>query len=162
MVDAARTHPNTERVQKALADAGVITEVIAIADGARTALEAAHALSVDVAQIAKSLVFIAGVEPVLIITSGRNRVATDRVGAHLGCKLRRADADEVRDATGFPIGGVAPLAHVQPLRILFDRDLLDFDRIWAAAGTPHTLFASDPHRLVQITGAEILDVAEVR
>jgi prolyl-tRNA editing enzyme YbaK/EbsC (Cys-tRNA(Pro) deacylase) len=145
-------HPNTERVQRALADAGSAAQVVELADSARTAAEAAVALGVSVGQIANSLVFVADGEPLLVMTSGANRVDTARVGALLGATVRRADPDTVRTATGFPIGGVAPVGFPAPVRVLVDEDLLGYDVIWAAAGTPHTVFPTTGAELVRITG----------
>lgn len=145
-------HPNAERVQRALADAGSAAQVVELADSARTAAEAAVALGVSVGQIANSLVFVADGEPLLVMTSGANRVDTARVGALLGATVRRADPDTVRNATGFPIGGVAPVGFPAPVRVLVDEDLLGYDVIWAAAGTPHTVFPTTGAELVRITG----------
>ncbi|HEU0131004.1 MAG TPA: YbaK/EbsC family protein [Mycobacteriales bacterium] len=145
-------HANAERVQAALRAAGCAAEVVELADSARTAAEAAAALGVEVGQIANSLVFVADGEPLLVMTSGANRVDTARVGALLGATVGRADPETVRAATGFPIGGVAPVGHPAPLRVLVDEDLLRYDAIWAAAGTPHTVFPTTGAELVRITG----------
>jgi prolyl-tRNA editing enzyme YbaK/EbsC (Cys-tRNA(Pro) deacylase) len=145
-------HPNAERVQRALAAAGSAARVVELADSARTAAEAAAALGVSVGQIANSLVFVAGGEPLLVLTSGANRVDTARVGALLGTTVRRADADTVRNATGFPIGGVAPVGFPAPVRVLVDEDLLGYDTVWAAGGTPHTVFETTGAELVRVTG----------
>ena len=155
-------HPSAERVQAALRTAGLDAAVIETATTARTAEDAAAAIGTGVAQIVKSLVFVAGDEPVLVLTSGTNRVDVDKLAALLdgGAAVRRATAAEVREATGYPVGGVAPLVHPRPLRILCDRDLLTFDEVWAAAGTPHAVFPVRPDDLVRITGATVADVAE--
>jgi prolyl-tRNA editing enzyme YbaK/EbsC (Cys-tRNA(Pro) deacylase) len=145
-------HPNTERVQRALAAAGCTAEVVELTSSARTAAEAAASLGVDVGQIANSLVFVADGEPLLVMTSGANRVDTARVGALLGATVGRADPETVRAATGFPIGGVAPVGFPAPVRVLVDEDLLAYDVIWAAAGTPHTVFPTTGAELVRITG----------
>jgi prolyl-tRNA editing enzyme YbaK/EbsC (Cys-tRNA(Pro) deacylase) len=153
-------HPNAERVQAALAAAGVPAEVVEFAESTRTAAEAAAAIGTSIAQIAKSLVFLAGDEPVLVIASGANRVSTAKLAALVGAPVRRADADAVRRASGYPVGGVPPLAHATPLRVLLDRDLLTFDAIWAAAGTPNAVFRIAPDELVRITGGALADVRE--
>lgn len=145
-------HPNTERVVAALAARGVTAHVVEIAEGAPTAAAAAAALGVEVGRIANSLVFVADDEPLLVMTSGANRVDTSAVGALLGAVVRRADADTVRRATGFPIGGVAPVGFPAPVRVLVDQDLLAYDTIWAAAGTPHTVFETTGAELVRVTG----------
>ncbi len=136
--------------------------MIETAATARTAEDAAAAIGTQVAQIVKSLVFVAGAEPVLVLTSGTNRVDPAKVAALVEGEpeVRRATATEVREATGYPVGGVAPLAHAGPLRILCDRDLLGYEEVWAAAGTPHAVFPVRPDDLVRVTGARVGDVAE--
>jgi prolyl-tRNA editing enzyme YbaK/EbsC (Cys-tRNA(Pro) deacylase) len=151
-------HPNTDRVVAAFAAAGVACDVVDIPDGAPTAAAAAAALGVDVGQIANSLVFVADDEPLLVMTSGANRVDTGRVGELLGARVKRADAETVRAATGFPIGGVAPAGFPGPLRVLVDEDLLRYDTVWAAAGTPHTVFPLAPADLVRVTGGTVAAV----
>lgn len=155
-------HPNAERVQAALVGAGIQTPVVEFADSTRTAAEAAAAIGTSVAQIAKSLVFIAGEEPLLVITSGANRVSMEKLAVLTGAAVRRADAGTVKLTTGFPVGGVPPLGHQAPIRILIDRDLLAFDTIWAAAGTPNSVFRVSPHDLVRVTGGEVADIREDR
>ena len=151
-------HPNSERVQRALADAGSAASVVELTDSARTAAEAAAALGVGVAQIANSLVFVADGAPLLVMTSGANRVDTKAVGTLLGATVKRADPDTVRNATGFPIGGVAPVGFPAPVRVLVDEDLLGYDTIWDAAGTPHTVFETTGEEQVRITGGTAVRV----
>ena len=112
------------------------------------------------AQIAKSLIFLAAGTPILVIASGKNRVSEKKLKAHLGAKIRRANADDVRDATGYAIGGVPPVAHARPLRTLIDKDLLNFAEIYAAAGTPRAVFRLTPAELVRITGGEVMDIRD--
>ena len=145
-------HPNNERVQRALAAAGCAARLVELTEPARTAADAARLLGITVGQIANSLVFVADGEPLLVMTSGANRVDTERVGALLGATVARADADTVRSATGFPIGGVAPVGFPGPLRVLVDEDLLAYDEVWAAGGTPHTVFPTTGAELLRITG----------
>jgi prolyl-tRNA editing enzyme YbaK/EbsC (Cys-tRNA(Pro) deacylase) len=145
-------HPNVDRVVRALAAAGLDVEVVEIAEGAPTAAAAAAGLGVDIGRIANSLVFTADGEPLLVMTSGANRVDTAAVGARLGKTVKRADPETVRRATGFPIGGVAPVGFPAPVRVLVDEDLLAYDTVWAAAGTPHTVFETTPADLVRVTG----------
>jgi len=145
-------HPNVERVVNALTDAGCAVEVVEIPDGAPTAAAAAAGLGVEVGRIANSLVFTADGEPLLVMTSGANRVDTAALGARLGKTVKRADPETVRRATGFPIGGVAPVGFPAPVRVLVDEDLLGYDTVWAAAGTPHTVFETTPADLVRVTG----------
>lgn len=151
-------HPNTERVRQRLAELGVEAQPVEFAESTRTAAEAAAAIGTTVAQIAKSLVFVAGDQPILVIASGVNRVDTAKVSARLGAKVTRADADAVRSATGFPIGGVPPVAHASPLRTLIDADLMGYDSIWAAAGTPNAVFQTTPADLLRMTGGEVADI----
>jgi prolyl-tRNA editing enzyme YbaK/EbsC (Cys-tRNA(Pro) deacylase) len=145
-------HPNVTRVVAALSAASCVPVVVEIPDGAPTAAAAAAALGVDVGRIANSLVFTADGEPLLVMTSGANRVDTATVGALLGATVRRADPETVRRATGFPIGGVAPVGFPAPVRVLVDEDLLRYDTVWAAAGTPHTVFEIAGTELVRVTG----------
>lgn len=127
--------------------------------GTRTAQDAAAAVGCDVGQICKSLVFrTASDEPLLVIASGSNRVDEARVGALVGEPIGKADAAFVRARTGFAIGGVPPAGHPSPIRTLVDRDLLAFDVVWAAAGTPRDVFALSPAELVELTGGEVADV----
>ncbi len=151
-------HANTLRVLNALAAAGVEAEIVDIPEGAATAAAAAAALGIEVGRIANSLVFTADGEPLLVMTSGANRVDTAAVGARLGAVVKRADADTARAATGFPIGGVAPVGFPGPVRALVDEDLLRYDTVWAAAGTPHTVFETTGADLVRLTGGEAVRV----
>ncbi|MBW3621403.1 MAG: YbaK/EbsC family protein [Actinobacteria bacterium] len=130
-------------------------------DGTRTAVQAADAVGCEVDQIVKSLVFVADGEPVLALTSGAHRVDTGRLATALGAEsVRKADADEVRGATGYAIGGTPPVGHTRPLRTLLDPRLLDFEEVWAAAGTPMDVFPLAPTRLRELADAEVVDVTE--
>ena len=135
------------RVQDALVALGLAIDVVETDGSARTAEEAAAAVGAPVGAIVKSLVFDRDGEPVLLLVSGANRVDATRLG------LRRADADAVREATGFAIGGIPPVGHARPLEIHLDEDLLAFATVWAAAGTPRHVFAIDPATLLRVTGA---------
>jgi prolyl-tRNA editing enzyme YbaK/EbsC (Cys-tRNA(Pro) deacylase) len=130
-------------------------------DAARTAQQAADALGILVGQVAKSIIFRRKSDDaaVLVVTSGDRRVDEKKVEAHAG-KVGRADADFVKQRTGFSIGGVAPLAHATPPVTLIDRDLLRFDVVWAAAGHPHAVFALHPSDLARLTGAPVVDVVQ--
>jgi prolyl-tRNA editing enzyme YbaK/EbsC (Cys-tRNA(Pro) deacylase) len=152
------TPPAAARVQAALRSLGVDAEVLVLADSARTAAEAAAACGVDVGQIVKSLVFLAADEPILVLVSGRNQADEQRLAAITGRPIRRADAAAVRAATGYAIGGVPPVGHARPLRVLVDRDLLGYERLIAAAGTPHAVFPITPATLCRITGGAVEDV----
>ena len=128
--------------------------------GTRTAADAAAAIGCDVAQIVKSLVFVADDAPVLVLTAGNNRVDPDRVATLLGAdRVAKADADVVRAATGFAIGGTPPFGHPAPLPTLVDRDLLGHEVVWAAAGSPDSVFPLDPSTLAARTGGTVGDVA---
>jgi len=153
-------HPNVERVAAALRGAGASGEVRELSDAATTAIEAAAALGVPVGAIVKSLVFTADGSPVLVLASGDHQVDTAAVAAVLNvATVKRADVDTVRSATGFPIGGVAPVGHPGPLPTLIDRHFATFDVLWAAAGTPHTVFPTTYDELVRITGGRPAVVA---
>lgn len=150
-----------ERVQQALRALGLGHEIVELGQSARTAAEAARALGCRVDQIAKSLVFRLrdSGAPLLVVTSGANRVDEAKVGALVGERLERADADFVRVQTGFAIGGVAPIGHARPLVTLIDEHLLRFEEIWAAAGHPSTVFRLTPGDLVTMTGGRVVAVA---
>jgi prolyl-tRNA editing enzyme YbaK/EbsC (Cys-tRNA(Pro) deacylase) len=149
------------RVQQVLDAQGISLKVVELPNSTRTAVEAAHAVGCEVGQIAKSLVFISrqSHRPVLVIASGSNRVDEGKVGRLVGEKLRMASADEVRELTGFAIGGVPPVGHLQPLETWIDADLLEYKLIWAAAGNPRAVFALTPDELVRITGGSVAETA---
>jgi len=123
-----------------------------------TASDAAAAIGTTVGRIVKSLVFMAGEQPVLVLASGPNRVDVVKVGQLVGTPIKRANADQVRALTGFAIGGVPPVGHVQTLTTFVDRDLLQYDEVWAAAGTPNAVFAIAPTELVRIANGRVEDV----
>jgi prolyl-tRNA editing enzyme YbaK/EbsC (Cys-tRNA(Pro) deacylase) len=153
--------PSAERVSQALAAAGLEAEVKVLEASTRSAAEAAAAIGCTVAQIAKSLVFRTREtgRPVLVVASGTNRVDEEAVAALVGETLAKADAAFVRDRTGFAIGGVAPVGHREPPVTVIDEDLLAFDSIWAAAGTPNAVFRLTPSDLVRITGGRVAAIA---
>jgi prolyl-tRNA editing enzyme YbaK/EbsC (Cys-tRNA(Pro) deacylase) len=153
--------PSVERVRDALLAAGLEPRIVEFPQSTRTATEAAAAIGTSVPQIVKSLVFLAASEPIVVLVSGANRVDTERLARDLGRTIERADADRVRAATGFSIGGVAPVGYPAPLEILLDRDLLRYDVVWAAAGTPNAVFPVTPTELVRVSGARVLDVKHV-
>jgi prolyl-tRNA editing enzyme YbaK/EbsC (Cys-tRNA(Pro) deacylase) len=151
-----------ERFREAAAGTGVEITVSHFPEGTKTADDAARAIGCDVAQIVKSLVFVveADATAILVLTSGANRVDVDKLAAHVGAAVRRANADEVRAATGFAIGGTPPFGHPQPVRTLVDPLLTTFAVVWAAGGTPDTVFPLSSDDLVRVTGGEIVDVTE--
>ena len=148
------------RVKEALRERGFDLEVQELSQSTRTAQEAAEAVGATVGQIVKSLVFLAGEEPVLVCASGANRVSLAKLAGLLGRPVRRASPDEVREATGFAIGGVPPLGHTRSLRTIIDQDLFQYDEIWAAAGTPRAIFRTTPAQLQEMTQGEVADVKE--
>jgi prolyl-tRNA editing enzyme YbaK/EbsC (Cys-tRNA(Pro) deacylase) len=152
--------PSAQKVQDALSAQGYKNEVVEFADSTRTAAEAAAAVGCMVGQIAKSLLFRGanGQRPILVITSGTNRVHEKRAARQIGEKLEKADAEFVRAATSFAIGGVPPLGHAQPVATYIDQDLLQYEMIWAAAGHPHAVFSLTPDELVAMTGGTVIDV----
>ncbi len=151
--------PSAARVQQALRDAGLDCAVVEHAVAARTSAEAAAALGCTVGEIAKSLIFRRGDDDaVLVIASGANRVDERKVEALLGEPLRKADAAFVRALTGYAIGGIPPLAHATPSTTLIDADLLRFDRVHAAGGTPNAMFPIRPQDLVTVSGGRVADV----
>ena len=154
------TNPSVVRVTALLKELGCTGEVTILSDSARTALDAANALGIEVGQVASSIVFkLPSGNPILIITSGRHRVDTEFVAKNLAIeKLLRADADYVKEVSGFSIGGVAPLGWVSPATILIDEALNDYEVIWAAAGHPHAVFPTTFDELVRCTQAKPLTV----
>ncbi len=149
------------RVRDRLRELAVSGEITILEDSARSAREAADALGVEVGQICSSLIFSVAGKPVLILTSGRHRVNTDLVANRLGVpSLDRADADVVRSATGFAIGGVAPIAHATAIDTYIDSALGEHSVIWAAAGHPHAVFPTSFTELVAITCGTVIEVAE--
>ncbi len=153
-------HPNAERVKRALHERGSDCEVLELPSSARTAVEAAGAIGAAIGQIAKSLVFVVDGEMVLVIASGEDRVSLEKLARVLGGRPKRANADEVRAATGFPIGGVAPVGHERSLRTFVDQRLLSYAEIWASAGTPNAVFRTTPSELARITAAIVADLRE--
>jgi prolyl-tRNA editing enzyme YbaK/EbsC (Cys-tRNA(Pro) deacylase) len=147
-------------VQDALDAAGVATTIVEYDVPARTSAQAAEVLGCTVGQIAKSLVFKAqSGRPVLVIASGANRVDEAKVAALVGEPIGKADATFVREATGYAIGGIPPLGHAQRLVPLIDRDLLAYDVVYAAGGTPHAMFPVTPAALLRVSGGTPADVA---
>jgi len=153
---------SAQRVQDALAALGFgAFTVVELPDSTRTAVEAAQAIGCTVEQIVKSLVFKGRQtdQPVLVVASGPNRVNTQTIAALLGEPVDKPDADYVRARTGFVIGGVPPVGHSEPLASFIDQDLLQYDTIWAAAGTPRAVFELTPDDLVKMTGGQVIDVS---
>lgn len=152
--------PSAHKVQQALQALGMTLQVVELPDSTRTAIEAAQAVGCQVGQIVKSLVFKTkrSQRALLVIASGSNRVDEKLIEARIGEPLGKADAEFVRQQTGFAIGGVPPLGHASPLLTFIDQDLLQYERVWAAAGTPHAVFALNPADLARMTGGEIIPI----
>ncbi|MGA0813068.1 MAG: YbaK/EbsC family protein [Ilumatobacteraceae bacterium] len=149
-------HPNVERVVAAGRELGLEIEPRSFPEGTRTAQEAADAIGVELGQIVKSLIFGVDGEVVLAYVSGANRLDEKLLAAAAGgSRCERMDADAVRKATGFPIGGVPPFGHSTQLRVFIDPDLLQYDEVWAAAGTWHDVFGIEPHKLVEASGGVV-------
>lgn len=153
-------HPNVQAVQEALSLADARGEIRMLPDAVHTAAAAAAALGVEVGQIANSLIFDADAEPLLVLTSGAHRVDTAKVAALVGAAaVRRATPEFVREHTGQPIGGVAPVGHPKPIRTLVDTALAGYDEVWAAGGIPPAVFPTTFDELVRITAGTPAEVA---
>ena len=149
-------HPNAEKVAAAARELGFELDLRKFPEGTRTAEDAANAIGVEVGQIVKSLVFTLDGSLVMALVSGRNRLDEALLATTLGgSAVGRADADGVRAATGFAIGGVPPFGHPTRLATAIDEDLLDYDVVWAAAGTPWDVFPVSPADLVRLTGGTV-------
>ena len=152
-------HANVQRVVDAAALLGLDIEPRTFPDGTRTAQEAADSIGVELGQIVKSLIFGVDGEVVLAYVSGSNQLDESKLAVVAGGAMcQRVDAEVVRSTTGFPIGGVPPFGHLTPLRIFIDPDLLQYDEVWAAAGTWHDVFGIDPHKLVGASGGVVTDL----
>ncbi len=153
--------PATRRVIAAAAEHGLTPDVQRFPAGTATAQDAADAIGCPVGAIAKSIVVTSDDGPVLVLTSGVNRVDFAKVAQAAGVTgVRRASADEAKQATGYAIGGTAPFGHPQSLPILADVDLMGYATVWVAAGTPDTVFSITPDQLVATTGAPVVEVAD--
>ena len=153
----ARTHAIDRFIGEAEAS-GLDVEVQRYPDGTRTAADAAAAVGCKIDQIVKSLVFMADVRPILILCSGARRVDEEKLAEYIGTEIRIAGASEVRAATGYAIGGTPPLGHTVPLKTVVDPHLMEFEEIWAAAGTPDSVFPIEPKELVKATSGAVVSV----
>ncbi len=153
-----------KRVRRALEDAGVAVDILEMQDGTRTAADAAAAVECEIDQIAKSIIFHGEStgDVVLFITAGGNQVDREKAGIAAGEVLGKADAHQIRTQTGFAIGGVAPIGHLNPIRAFWDQKLSEFDVVWAAAGTPRHIFPIDPNILSRISNATGADFLQPR
>lgn len=158
-------HSQTENehpVLQALQNAGISTTIQTFPSSTRTALDAANSIGCSVGQIVKSLIFrlIGSDTPVLVLISGSDRASEERLAQVLKDKVERANADFVRQQTGYSIGGVPPLGHPEKLRTIVDDNLLQYETIWAAAGTPHSVFSVTTTELLRATSGELCTVRE--
>ena len=152
-------HPNTLRVIAAAREAGLEITTRRFPEGTKTAADAAAAIGVSVGQIVKSLVFAVDGEIVMAYVSGANQLDEKKLAAAAGgAKCSRVDADAVRAATGYPIGGVPPFGHSTQLRVFVDPDLLQYDEVWAAAGTWNDNFGANPNDIVRVAGGVVTDL----
>lgn len=152
----------TDRVRAALAEHDLSVEILEFPESTRTAAEAARAVGATVAQIVKSLLFIADERPVLVLASGANRVDLKKLaGLVAASRVEKATAEITRSLTGFSIGGVPPVGHPTVLPVVLDETLLQHRVVYAAAGTPHAVFGIDPQALVRATGGVVANIAEV-
>jgi len=153
-------HRNVKAVVEAGSLLGVAVRPREFPEGTRTAVDAALAIGVDLGQIVKSLVFCVDGEVVVALMSGTNLLDEAKLASVAGGERAwREDAETVREATGFPVGGVPPFGHREPLRVFVDADLLQYDEVWAAAGTPQVNFAVAPDSLVRATAGTVCDLA---
>lgn len=154
-------HPSTRKVAAAAQELGLAIEIKTFDQTTRTAQEAAEAIGCDVAQIVKSLCFTVNDQPIMALVSGANQLDERKLATLCGVgrkKVQRASADAVKAATGFSIGGVPPFGHLTPMTIYVDEDLLQFETVWAAAGTPFAVFAIGPKDLVSACGGTAVDL----
>ena len=158
-VMSAGLHPNVQRVMAAAEALGLDIQPRRFPDGTKTAADAAAAIGVQIGQIVKSLIFAVDGEVVLAYVSGANQLDEKKLAlAAGGLKCSRVDADVVRESTGYPIGGVPPFGHKTHLRVFIDPDLLQYDEVWAAAGTWNDVFGIEPHKLVEASGGVVTDL----
>ena len=152
-------HPNVVRVTAAAKERGLEISTRRFPEGTKTAADAAAAIGVTVGQIVKSLVFGVDHEIVMALVSGSNQLDEKKLAlAAGGAKCARVDADAVREATGYPIGGVPPFGHSTQLRVFVDPDLLQYDEVWAAAGTWNDNFGANPNDIVRVAGGVVTDL----
>ncbi len=151
---------NAQKLQDTLFEKGLNFKVVELSDSTRTAMEAAEAIGCDVAQIVKSIIFraIQTNEAILVLASGINRINEKNISKILGQKIEKADAKFTKEATGFVIGGVAPVGHKQSIQTFIDEDLLQYDELWAAAGTSHAVFKLHSSDLVKMTDGKVISI----
>lgn len=160
MLQEVTLSPSAKRVQDTLRELGFKNEILEFQTPTRTSADAAQAVGCEVGQIAKSIVFrtMKTNRPVLVIASGPNRINEKKIEEKISEPIGKADADFVRQKTGFVIGGVPPVGHKEKMEIFIDEDLLRYEEIWAAAGTPNAVFKLTPSELIRMTGGQIISV----
>jgi prolyl-tRNA editing enzyme YbaK/EbsC (Cys-tRNA(Pro) deacylase) len=152
---------SSDRFAEAARAVGHDVEIRRFPAGTKTAEHAAAAIGCELGQIVKSLVFVADDRPILALTSGANRADTGKLAALVGAvRVRRADPDEVRAATGFPIGGTPPFGHPSPVETFVDRELMGYEEVWAGAGTSDAVFGIAPDDLVRASGGTVVDLRQ--
>lgn len=154
---------STEIVKRALCEKGLVFEVLELNASTRTANNAAMTIGCQIGQIVKSLIFRTKEtqRPVLVLVSGKNRVSEEIIQKYVGEKIAKADADFTREITGFAIGGIPPLGHKNPISLVYiDEDLLQYENLWAAAGTPYAVFCLPAKELQKVSGGEIVSIKE--
>lgn len=154
---------SAQKVQEALDSAGIEIKVVELPNSTRTASDAAKSIGCEISQIAKSLIFktVNSSNPVLVIASGPNKVLEETIGTHLGESIVKADAEYIREVTGFAIGGIPPLGHQTKIDLIFiDQDLLKFEEVWAAAGTPNAVFRLKSQDLTTLTKGVVISLTE--
>lgn len=145
--------------KKILEEYGLENNVVIFDDSTKTAQEAADQIGVEIGKIGKSIIFRSNNEPIIVITSGKNKVSIEKLEKLIGERMEKADADFVYEKTGFSIGGVPPFGHKEKIKHIFlDKDLLNYQEIWCAAGTPFSVFKISPQRLIEITQAKLVDI----
>lgn len=151
---------NAQKIQSILESKNLNLNVVELSDSCRTAQQAADSIGCTVSQIVKSLIFQTKQteKPILVLASGTNRVNEKIIAQHVGEKIRRANPDFVRKVTGFAIGGVAPIGHTESIQTFIDKDLLQYDELWAAAGHPNAVFSLQPKHLAELTHGSIIEI----
>lgn len=152
--------PAAEKIQQVLRELGLDCAVVEFSESTKTSAEAAAAIGTTVEQICKSILFAAKDQAIMVMASGANRIDTAKVQSHVAVPLSKANAGFVRDKTGYVIGGVPPIGHATPFPIFIDEDLLKFEVVYAAAGTPNAIFGIKPADLVRVTGGTVIDCKE--
>ena len=151
---------NSIKIQNFLKDNGLEFHIVEFPSSTKTSAEAAREIGCTISEIAKSILFKGNSgKPVLVVASGSNRINEKKIEKELGEPIKKASADFVKETTGFSIGGVPPIGHIQKIKTFFDKDLMKYEKIWAAAGTPNSVFSANPKELVKIANGKIIDIS---